>query len=63
MGRIDPDTTYYVHCAAGYRSVIFISIMMSRGFTNLINVKSGFKALKSSGRFNISQYQQPVTML
>ncbi len=63
MSRIDRDTTYYVHCAAGYRSVIFISIMMSRGFTNLINVKSGINALKASERFNISQYKEPVTML
>ncbi|OSZ82962.1 MBL fold metallo-hydrolase [Chitinophagaceae bacterium IBVUCB1] len=63
MSKIDRDTTYYVHCAAGYRSVIFISIMMSRGYTKLINVKSGFKALKGCARFNITQYKEPVTML
>lgn len=61
--HLDKDATYYVHCAAGYRSVIFISIMMARGFKNMVNVKSGFKALKECGRFNITHYEKPVTML
>jgi hydroxyacylglutathione hydrolase len=63
MEQLDKEATYYVHCAAGYRSVIYISILMGRGFKNLVNVKSGFKALKESGRFIITQYQQPVSML
>lgn len=63
MARLDKDTTYYVHCAAGYRSVIFISILMARGYKHLINVKSGFKALKDCGRFNITHFEAPVTML
>lgn len=63
MSRVDRDTTYYVHCAGGYRSVIFISIMMARGYKNLVNVKSGFKALKECNRFNISKYHAPITML
>ena len=63
ISHLDKDTTYYVHCAAGYRSVIFISIMMSRGYKNLVNVKSGFMALKESGRFNMSHYERPLTML
>lgn len=63
MGQLDKDTTYYVHCAAGYRSVIFISILMARGFDKLVNVESGFKALKACGRFEISEYHAPITML
>jgi glyoxylase-like metal-dependent hydrolase (beta-lactamase superfamily II)/rhodanese-related sulfurtransferase len=63
ISHLDRDTTYYVHCAAGYRSVIFISIMMARGFKNLVNVKSGFKALKQCGRFSISHYERPITLL
>ena len=63
MGHLDKEATYYIHCAAGYRSVIYISILKARGFRNLVNVKSGFKALKESGRFTLTQYQKPVSML
>jgi rhodanese-related sulfurtransferase len=54
MARIDKNKTYYVHCAGGYRSMIFNSILRARGFDNLVDVKSGFKAIKESGRFSIS---------
>jgi rhodanese-related sulfurtransferase len=52
-----------VHCAAGYRSVIFISILQARGFRNLVNVKGGFNALKESGNFKFTDYVCPTTML
>jgi len=39
----------YIHCAGGYRSVIAISILKSRGIHNLIDVRGGFKALKIEG--------------
>ncbi len=51
MGRIDAGKTYYVHCASGYRSMIFASIMKARGFHNIIDVKGGFKAIKSVPNF------------
>ncbi len=54
MAQIDKNKTYYVHCAGGYRSMIFNSILRARGFDNLIDVKSGFKALKEDGKFKIS---------
>jgi len=63
MTKINPDKTYYVHCAGGYRSMTFISILQSRGFRNLINVSGGFKALKESGKFKISEYVCPTTLL
>lgn len=37
---------FYVHCQAGYRSVIATSILKMRGKHNLINVEGGFKAFK-----------------
>lgn len=55
MDKLDRDATYYIHCAAGYRSVIFISILMARGFEHLVNVTSGYEAIKASGRFNIDR--------
>ena len=42
MAAIDKEQTYYVHCAGGYRSMIFISILKARGFKNLIDIKGGF---------------------
>jgi len=63
MAQIDKDKTYYVHCAGGYRSMIFNSILRARGFDNLIDVKSGFKALKESGKFKVSDYVCPSTLL
>ena len=63
MAKIDKRKTYYVHCAGGYRSMIFISTLKARGFDNLIDVKGGFKALKDSEKFRISEYVCPSTML
>lgn len=63
MAQIDKNKTYYVHCAGGYRSMIFNSILRARGYDNLIDVKSGFKALKESGKFKTSDYVCPSTLL
>jgi hydroxyacylglutathione hydrolase len=63
MAQIDKKKTYYVHCAGGYRSMVFVSTLRARGFDNLIDVQGGFKALKDSGNFKISAYVCPSTML
>lgn len=63
MLLIDKNKTYYVHCAGGYRSVIFISILKARGYANLINVAGGFKAIKESGAFKVTDYVCPTTLL
>jgi glyoxylase-like metal-dependent hydrolase (beta-lactamase superfamily II)/rhodanese-related sulfurtransferase len=63
MRRVDRGETYYVHCAGGYRSVIFISILKARGYNNLVNIKGGFRALKESGKFGLTEYVRPTTML
>jgi hydroxyacylglutathione hydrolase len=63
MMQINRKHTYYVHCAGGYRSMIFISALRARGYDNLIDVKGGFKAIKDSGNFKISDYVCPSTML
>ena len=63
MAQIDKDKTYYVHCAGGYRSMIFISILKARGFEHLIDVKGGFKSMKESQKFKITDYVCPSTML
>lgn len=63
MSQIDKNKTYYVHCAGGYRSMIFTSILRARGFDNLVDVKGGFKAIKESNKFAVSDYVCPSTLL
>ncbi len=63
MSLINKNKTYYVHCAGGYRSMIFNSILRARGFDNLIDVKGGFTAIKESGKFPVTDYVCPSTLL
>lgn len=63
MAQLDKNKTYYVHCAGGYRSMIFNSVLQARGYDNLVNVEGGFKAIKESGKFNLSQFVAPTTQL
>ena len=62
MNAVDRDTPYYLHCAGGYRSMIAASILKSRGFENLINIKSGFNALQETG-LPMTEYVEQVTEL
>lgn len=63
MTQINKKYTYYVHCGGGYRSMIFISTLRARGYDNLIDIQGGFKAMKDSGNFKITDYVCPSTML
>ena len=63
MLKISKDQPVYVHCAGGYRSMIFISILKARGYDNLIDVKGGFKSIKDSGGFPLTDYVCPSTLL
>ena len=63
MSIIDRGKTYHVHCAGGYRSMIFASIMRARGFHNLIDVQGGFKAIKETNAYPITDYVCPTTLL
>ncbi len=59
----EKDKKWYVHCAGGYRSMIFTSILRARGYTNLVDVEGGFKAIKENGHFRLTEYVCPTTML
>ena len=63
MAGIDKNKTYYVHCAGGYRSMIFASILRARGYDNLVDVKGGFKAIQETGQFALTEYVCPSTLL
>lgn len=61
LPSMEKDQPYYVHCAGGYRSMVFASILRARGYQNLIDVKGGFKAIKDSGKLNVTDYVCPTT--
>ena len=63
MAALNLDKTYYIHCAGGYRSMVFAYILKARGFDKLIDVQGGFKAIKDSEKFEVSPYLCPSTML
>jgi len=56
MLMIDKNKTYHVHCAGGYRSMIFISALRARGYDNLIDVAGGFAAMKKLGQFETTEF-------
>ena len=61
MHRIDKDNEYHIHCAGGYRSMIFASILKSRGFDKVIDVAGGFKAIVEAG-IEVTDYVCPSTL-
>ena len=42
---INPKEHFYMHCAAGYRSMIAASILEARGFRNFTEIEGGFNAI------------------
>lgn len=62
IARLDKNKRYYIHCAGGYRSVIMCSILKSRGFDNLVNIRGGYKVLSQTG-LKKTHYVEPTTML
>lgn len=49
LSEFPKEDDFYVHCAGGYRSVIAASILKSRGYHNVVDVKGGFAAVKKTG--------------
>ncbi|MBL7950357.1 MAG: MBL fold metallo-hydrolase [Flavobacteriales bacterium] len=42
------EETNYIHCAGGYRSMIAASLLKSRGYHDLVEVRGGFNAIKKT---------------
>jgi rhodanese-related sulfurtransferase len=63
MTKVNKNQTYYVHCRSGYRSMVFASILKAKGYENLVDIKGGMNAMKELGKFKLSEYRQPTTML
>ncbi|MCB9305384.1 MAG: MBL fold metallo-hydrolase [Lewinellaceae bacterium] len=53
MLQVPKEQTAYVHCAGGYRSMIFTSILRARGYDKVVEVRGGYKAIKDTGAFEI----------
>ena len=62
FSQLDRNKKYYVHCKGGYRSLIAVSILRSRGFEQLVNIRGGFDALKETD-LPLSEYREQVTEL
>ena len=43
-----PKAEFYIHCAGGYRSMIATSILKINGIHHIIDIKSGFNAIKET---------------
>lgn len=48
MDRLDHQKPYYIHCAGGYRSMIFASILKSRGIHGVVDIQGGYKAIEQT---------------
>lgn len=53
LHRLDREQTYHIHCAGGYRSMIFASILKARGFEKVIDVQGGYKAIVETGAYTV----------
>ena len=46
LSELPKEEAFYIHCAGGYRSMIAASILKSRGFHNMIDVKGGYRLIE-----------------
>lgn len=61
MNKLDREQTYYLHCLGGYRSMITASILRSRGFENVIDIKGGWRDIEESDTPK-TEYTCPTTI-
>jgi glyoxylase-like metal-dependent hydrolase (beta-lactamase superfamily II)/rhodanese-related sulfurtransferase len=58
LSEFPKEENFYLHCAGGYRSMIAASILKSRGYHNVIDVKGGYAAIKKT-RIKTTSYVCP----
>ncbi len=46
LDELDKNTSYIIHCAGGYRSMIAASMLKKHGFTHFVNVHKGWSAIQ-----------------
>lgn len=62
LAAFPKDRSFFIHCAGGYRSMIASSILKQRGWTNFVDIRGGFKAIKETS-IPVTQYVEPATLL
>lgn len=61
FAEVPKDETFYVHCAGGYRSVIWASIMKAKGYHNLINIEKGMAGIRNTS-VKLTKFVCPSTL-
>lgn len=61
IAEVPKEDNFYVHCAGGYRSVIWASIMKARGYHNMINVEKGMSGIRETS-IPLTNYVCPSTL-
>ena len=61
LSEFPKNNSFLIHCVSGYRSMIASSILKSRGYHNLIDVKGGFEAI-SETNIPTTKYVCPSTL-
>ena len=61
LAEVPKDEKFFIHCAGGYRSVIFGSILKSRGFHNFINIEKGINGIRTTN-VPITNFVCPSTL-
>jgi glyoxylase-like metal-dependent hydrolase (beta-lactamase superfamily II)/rhodanese-related sulfurtransferase len=55
IATLDEDQNIYIHCAAGYRSVIAASLLKRHGYHNLRNISGGWSKIKAEDGISIEK--------
>lgn len=61
LSEVPKNDTFYVHCAGGYRSVIWASIMKAKGYHNMINIEKGMAGIRNTN-VKLSKFVCPSTL-
>jgi hydroxyacylglutathione hydrolase len=59
--NLDKNKAYHIHCGGGYRSMIYTSILKSRGFDKVTEVAGGFAAIKKTD-MKLTEFVFPSTL-
>jgi hydroxyacylglutathione hydrolase len=59
---LDKNALHFIHCAGGYRSMMYASILKSRGFEQIVDIAGGYAAIKKSEMFATTNFVCPSTL-
>jgi rhodanese-related sulfurtransferase len=62
LAEFPKDRPFVIHCAGGYRSMIAASILKQRGWTNFVDVNTGYAGIAKTTVAK-SDYVCPTTLL